>query len=305
MDQLAVTIATTKSRARHWALTINNYTELDIDVFRTTFDSQASGLVYALFGKEIGSSGTPHLQAHLSFDKPKRFLQVKNLFTSNPHLSVVRNLQDHITYCKKDGDYTEFGTPPAAERSRNDLHAFRLSVASGIRDLKVLREIHPECMARYRQFCLDVIRDLTPSVPLACHSLRDWQSQLVDLVSQPPSDRTITFVVDFKGNSGKSWFCCYLEKEKENVQVILPGKASDMAYEYNPLTKILLIDLPRGKVEHFQWSFLEHVKNGRVNSPKYESCTLRFPPPHVIVFMNEQPPMDVFSEDRYNILPIG
>lgn len=82
---------------------------------------------------------------------------------------------------------------------------------------------------------------------------------------------------------------------------MLPGKAADMAYEYNPNTKILCVDIPRSKIETFQYSFLEAVKNGRVFSPKYESTTIRFNPPHVLVFMNEEPNMEALSEDRYII----
>ena len=48
--------------------------------------------------------------------------------------------------------------------------------------------------------------------------------------------------------------------------------------------------------------FLESVKNDTLLSSKYASK--HFDPPHVVVFMNQDPMLDKLSNDRYNIVMI-
>lgn len=77
-----------------------------------------------------------------------------------------------------------------------------------------------------------------------------------------------------------------------------------MAHCYKITTKILIIDVPRSKAEHLQWSFVEQVKDGQLFSPKYESAMMYFEPPHVLVFMNEEPDMTQLSADRWKIIRV-
>jgi len=62
------------------------------------------------------------------------------------------------------------------------------------------------------------------------------------------------------------------------------------------------VDVPRSKGEHLQYSFLECVKDGLLFSTKYESVMKQFDPPHVFVFMNEEPDQKALSEDRYHYI---
>jgi hypothetical protein len=52
------------------------------------------------------------------------------------------------------------------------------------------------------------------------------------------------------------------------------------------------------------YSFLEAVKDGVVQSPKYESRVRYFNKVHVVVLMNQMPEMSELSEDRYDIVPL-
>ena len=219
---------------------------------------------------------------------------------------MARNVQRSIEYCKKDGSYTEYGTPPPTPGKRNDLEAFRATVASGVTDLAELREAHPSVMARFPNFARDVIRDLRAPIEVPTYDLRPWQSRLVSVTNEDPDPRRIHFLVDRKGNSGKTYISDYLESTKEKVQVMKPGRTADMAYEYDEETRILIIDVPRSKMDNFgyMYSFLESVKDGRLFSPKYVPVTKRFRPPHVIVMMNEEPDYNALSDDRYDVIQI-
>lgn len=294
------------SRAKHWQFTINNYTDDDESVLASQGDDEH--VAYLIYGKEVSSSGTPHLQGHVSFSKQLRFSQVKERLPDGAHLEVVRLLQSHVEYCKKDGNYTEFGTPPnfsndSRSASRLEFDEFRSTVASGVFDSPELREKHPNVMARYPHFARSIVRDLFPDIPkLPADSLRPWQRRVVEFCNAPVDPRRILFVVDERGNSGKTYLGRFLFGNHEKVQVIRAGRVADMALIYSATTKILVVDVPRQRVDTLQYSFLEQVKDGMLLSAKYESQMKIFPPPHVIVFMNEDPDMKALSEDRYKIL---
>lgn len=293
--------------ARHYAFTLNNYSSDDVNLLTAAADT--SDVCYLIFGKEVAPSGTPHLQGHVYFDKRKSIRQAKTILAVGAHFTVARSIQHSVEYCKKDGDYREFGTPPDVSNSsgeRNDLQSFRDAVASGVTDLPRLRETHPCVMARYPRFALAVIRDLRPKITVPTFDLRPWQASVVELVSQEPSPRKIHFIVDQTGNAGKTYIGDFLESTQEKVQVMKPGKVADMAFEYDENTLVLIIDVPRSKMDNFEYmySFLESIKDGRLFSPKYEPVTKRFKTPHLLVMMNEEPDYKALSEDRYDVIQV-
>ena len=119
--------------------------------------------------------------------------------------------------------------------------------------------------------------------------------------------RKITFVIDERGNSGKTWLSGVIRRRyEEKVFLCLPGRKADMVYALNTLgysPHVCIIDAPRSKQgEYLQYDFLEELKNGRVFNTKYESRMIEFPIPHVVVMMNEEPDMTKLSSDRYNLI---
>lgn len=293
-------------RSKHWQFTLNNYTDNHERELEALAESPA--VDYLIYGKEVGSSGTPHLQGHVSYSTRKVFAIVKGDLPEGAHLEVVRLLQHHIEYCKKDGSYREFGTPPHGATSkpgaRSEFADFRSTVADGVHDTPELREKHPNVMARYPVFARSVIRDLFPVPPPRDHDLRDWQRYVLAKLDGEPHPRRILFVVDRAGNQGKTWFAKHVRSTREAVQIIRPSRVNDMAYQYKPTSKIVFIDIPRSKIEQFQYAFLEYLKDGILPINKYESTTLYFDPPHVVVTMNEDPDLTALSDDRYEIIQI-
>jgi len=110
------------SRAKHWCFTLNNYTFEDVD--RIT--NNATAFDYIVFGKEIGDSGTPHLQGFVSFpNRVRRKLCIEKI--GQAHFTIARHIDNSIKYCKKDGEFYEFGTPKAgAAASQRNLMQVRL-----------------------------------------------------------------------------------------------------------------------------------------------------------------------------------
>lgn len=288
-------------RAKHWCFTLNNYTPDDL----LRLDSLGEKIEYLVIGKEIGENGTPHLQGFVSF--PERLRRTQCVETiGQAHFTVARNVANSVKYCKKDGDFVEYGVLQSGSGRRSDLVLFKEAVLGGTLSLKQLREDFSETMAKYPRFCVEYVNDHLPERPLEAYPLMPWQQLLYSDLTKPPDSRTITFVVDFKGNMGKSWFCHYYRSLHDNAQVILPGKKADMTYVLDTSIRVLFIDAPRSKQGEFiQYDFLEDVKNGYVFSTKYESRAKTLSAVHVVVMMNERPDETKLSRDRYDIRQIS
>lgn len=85
------------SPAKHWCLTWNNYPDNWLEKF------QSSKIYKYVLGREVGESGTPHIQGYVCFVKKCRPLEVIPL--KEIHWGVCRNIEASISYCQKDGDF--------------------------------------------------------------------------------------------------------------------------------------------------------------------------------------------------------
>lgn len=294
-----------ESKSKNWFLTVPNYNDADLMFFQSL--EYGDRVLYAIVGKEVGEGGLLHLQCVISFKSRTYFSAVKKFLTfSQPcHIEVCKNVKHSIKYCQKEGDYTEYGSPPTSSGHRSDLEDFKLKVQSGEFDINTLIEDHSEVFARYYRFALTYIDLKKPIRPPDEHELSAWQSTMYELLSYPPNDRTIFFVVDVDGNNGKTWFAHYYTFKNPNSQVIPPGKKNDMVFALKENVTCLFLDCPRSKQgDYIQYDFLEEVKNGYIFSPKYESRVKRLPKCHVVVLMNEPPDLTKLSEDRYHVINI-
>lgn len=300
------TMSTDRAKSKYWTFTLNHPSPEEIDTVDRFVDTLNS-CDYCIYGKEIGENGTPHLQGQLCFTERVRFGQVRGWIGSRFHIEQTRELQKSIQYCKKDGDWYEFGSVPGPQGERTDLDEFKSAVKSGVLSLKQIREDHSACYARYTRFCVEYIADHYPKKDIVYHPLRVWQADLNSILNLPPDDRSIYFIVDPIGNSGKTWFAHYYAgtHKDDQVQVIQPAKKADMAFVLRVDIRVLFIDAPRSKQGEFiQYDFLEDVKNGYVFSTKYESRVKNMDKVHVVVLMNELPDMSKLSADRYQIIMV-
>lgn len=91
------------SRIRNFTFTHNNYPDTQL---QDNLECK-----YIIYGKEVGDSGTPHLQGFVSFVNGMSLsAAIKKL--PGCHVEIARNVQAAMEYCKKEADFTERGVRP-------------------------------------------------------------------------------------------------------------------------------------------------------------------------------------------------
>jgi len=262
-----------------------------------------------VFGRELApSTGTPHLQGFVAFSGRRRLGAVRTLLP-RCHLTSARgSAQQNRAYCIKDGAYEEFGDVPTSSQGKrsdfNDLIQW-LSTYQGWPTDADLRGAFPSLCGRYFRSVVSFRQTYCTYEPLA-GELREWQRELSATLSSEPDPRKVLFYIDPTGNRGKSWFCkWYWLNNQQSCQILRIGKRDDLAHAICEDKHVYLFDVPREGGPHLQYTILESLKDQLVFSPKYESRTKYIKEvPHVIVFMNEEPDMNMMSLDRYEIIHI-
>lgn len=103
-----------QAQGKSWCFTLNNWTATDVLSLRELGDDLR--VEYLVFGQELATTtGTPHLQGFVRFRSNKRFNAALNLLPFGVYLFPrYRDSTDFraAEYCKKDGQFEEFGTCP-------------------------------------------------------------------------------------------------------------------------------------------------------------------------------------------------
>lgn len=295
--------------SRRWVFTLNNYTAAEEQ--HVTTSAGTDRVDYLIYGRERGESGTPHLQGFFIVAQPITARQAKALISGRCHIEKARGTSEQARdYCKKDGDFVEFGIFPRQRGRRTDWDAYKdwLATRTSIPTRREILLEFPALCARYPEACLEYAEAIIGAPRLTDSAPRPgWQQDLARELASSPDSRSIRFLVDPEGNSGKSWFCKWcLSDYPDSTQVFRVGRRDDLAHVISVEKTIFLFDIPRGQMDFLQYSILEMLKDRMVFSPKYHSTmkTLRSLP-HVVVFCNEQPDMTKLSRDRYSVTTIS
>lgn len=249
-----------RARGRRWVFTLNNYTKEDID----TFDQRFLGAKY-IFGKEVGESGTPHLQGYVNFPNAVSLESLRKRLP-RAHFEIARGSEiENINYCSKDSNVvTNMEKPPASleDQYNEHMHAIYDNVV-----------------------------------------WRPWQQYILNIIQGKPDPRSIYWIWEEEGNCGKSYLCRYIEWTRKTV--LGNGKQADVFHgiksyldEKKQYPEILLVDIPRTAEDYVNYGVLEKVKDGLLYSGKYEGGVVRLLPMHVIVFANFPPSPGDLSKDR-------
>lgn len=111
-------------KKRNWCFTINNPQE---GWFEACFAVPSR---YTVVGKEVGESGTPHLQGFIVFQNARTLSAVKNSLPGQAHLEFMRGtFKQAADYCKKEGNFVEHGILPADPEDKGDKEKKRWALA--------------------------------------------------------------------------------------------------------------------------------------------------------------------------------
>lgn len=293
-------------QSKRWVFTLNNYTADEESTIATALSGD--GVVFGIYGKEVGQSGTPHLQGFVIFSGNRRLPSVKSLLGNRIHAERARGTsQQARDYCRKDGDFNEYGTFPESSGSRSDLDALlewgdKFTVDNGRPPSSpdIARE-QPHAYLKYPRI-VRLFESRAPPPTLQQGEPLEWQTELAEELLEEADDRKILFVVDEAGGLGKTWFQrWFISKHPGVAQVLSIGKRDDLAHAIDTTCRCFFFNIARDQMQFLQYSILEHLKDRMIFSPKYNSrIKYLLAVPHVVVFCNEEPDMTKLTSDRYD-----
>jgi len=138
-----------------------------------------------------------------------------------------------------------------------------------------------------------------------------WQAEILKQLRADPDDRKVCWLVDQKGNSGKSALAKFLCKHKLALPLTYTD-AKDAMYMVTQQAwqRAYVFDLTRCKPAALSasdlYSVMEQIKNGLLQNTKYvaKAGILR-KPSHVWVFSNHVPDYKSLSTDRWMVYEIN
>lgn len=108
-------------RTRGWCFTLNNYVEAD---YLALLNATCK---YVVIGKEVGESGTRHLQGYIYFEREKSLKQVKDLHQKAHWESAKGTANENYAYCTKEGNSEERGVRPSTQTEKGTKGAARIA----------------------------------------------------------------------------------------------------------------------------------------------------------------------------------
>lgn len=148
---------TSDKRMRYVCMTLNNYSPTEYD----SIINQSDKVQYMVVGKEVGESGTPHLQMYVEFkaNNGKTLTAIKKFFGSDRfHIEErIGTAKQASDYCKKEEDYVEHGEM-SQQGARTDWKMALEMIKEGVSVVDVIAfqpQLMPNIRAleRYAQLC--------------------------------------------------------------------------------------------------------------------------------------------------------
>lgn len=209
-----------KSVRRGWCFTLNNYTEAECDSIKKLLTKES--VLYAVVGKEVADSGTPHLQGYVHLRRRSRFSAVKKLVGERAHIESARGSdQQNKRYCLKEGNaLLEVGIPcrgntneHGGDRQSHKLTKIIQQRQRGISWMEILRE-DPDLTGPVIQYKKNIemvlnsekedrmVKELKSK--LYGTIFKFWQWELVKYLKGEPDPREVYWLWDAEGGKGKT-----------------------------------------------------------------------------------------------------
>jgi len=146
-----------RQRMSRLVFTLNNYTEQEYAALKTLTPK------WMIIGKEVGETGTPHLQGAMVLGKQVAFSTIKRWpGMGRAHVEPMRGTpSDSKTYCsKEDGNPYEYGSLPEPGK-RNDLQNVAQKILAGSTMLEIAMDPETAPMIIKYHKGLTILREYT------------------------------------------------------------------------------------------------------------------------------------------------
>ena len=252
----------------NWCITLNNYSDDEYSSLKYFFSSNSSNIW--IIGKEIGESGTPHLQIFCYFKDKVRFTAIKKI-CSRLHCEVSRGTRkQNLFYCAK------------GKQSKEEWNQ--------------MKETGPN-------WGKDAIYETNTKLPKPLKlisNLYPWQKKVEDYVLTEPDDRHI-LMVSGKYNTGKTqiakylcakynWICGPLEGNKNHIlSIVYKNQEAECFIMYLTGVESSKISDDWECADSVQlFDCLEKIKDGFFMSHFGVNATgsVNMNSPHIIIFSN-------------------
>lgn len=249
------------SKKRKFCFTLNNWKEEDIKIIVEQWNKDKY-----IIGKEIGASGTPHLQGYIEFKSPRSFTSIKKVIP-RAHIEGARGTtKDNYIYCSKDGD-------------------FQTNI-KGIITPKKIKDPITETMI-LRPFQAEIV-NLIKEEPDTRSIYWYWETE--GNVGKTSLCKHLCI----------NYNCLVLNgKQNDMFNAILQWKEAKGDYP-----EIIIIDIPRSTIDYVSFGAIEKIKDGLFYSGKYEGGMVVMNSPHIICMANSEPNTEKMSLDRWQITNI-
>jgi len=249
-------------KIRRWSLTLNNYSEEEFNDLTQIFKEKH--WLY-IIGKEVGESGTPHLQMYIEHKNAIRFDCLKNL-NNRLHIEPsFANKNKNIEYCAKENNFI------------SNFKNIKLNINSII----LKNEYENVIWKPWQNNILEYIKTNPDKRRIK------WLYETTGCVGK-------SFVMKYICLKNKGVIIA--DGKKTNIlNQVLQMKLTGIE------PNIIIVDVPRSCFDYLNYGCLETLKNGVAYSGKYEGGICIFEIPHIIIFANQKPDMTQWSRDRYDI----
>jgi len=285
------------SKARNYMLTVFDMDSFKHDDYRVR---------YAVWQKEIcTTTEREHFQVYMEFTVPLSIKQVqKAVCVPNCHVEArKRSREDARHYSMCQGEEcpcgktyrfdkevveppTEYGTFEQERGKRTDLVEAKAIIQKSESWQDVINNDHiVDTIAKYTHWAKQVY-DMKVDLPKTTIVLREWQTQVIDLLMEEVKERRIIWIWSRESNTGKSTFSIYIDSK---FRMLYGTDYANTLYAYDN-EKVIWFDLSRHQThEHIPYHALEQFSNKRRHlSSKYHSV-MKYVSAHVVVTANVPP----------------
>lgn len=187
---------------------------------------QKKEFTYFVFGNEVGEDGTPHMQGYVVFTNRKYLSGAKKIFP-RAHLEPKARkslFAECITYCKKDGDFVEYGIAPrevAVRSKRRWDDAFEAATKGNYED------IPKDMLVRYYH-AFKRIRQDNPTKPIDLDAHKNYW--IVGETGVGKSYYARKRFPDFFDKAPNKWFIGYKGEDTLLIDDLEPNTAKFLSW---------------------------------------------------------------------------